>query len=48
MAASEDMYKASQEQAPPQAEGDGQDSGQASTDKKKEDNVQDVPFEEVK
>ncbi len=48
MAASEDMYKASQEQAPPQAEGDGQDSGQTATDAKKEDKVEDVPFEEVK
>jgi molecular chaperone DnaK len=48
MAASEDMYKASQEQAPPQAEGDGQDTGSAFDEKKKEDNVEDVPFEEVK
>jgi molecular chaperone DnaK len=49
MAASEDMYKASsQEQAPPQAEGDGQDSGQASAEKKAGDNVEDVPYEEVK
>jgi molecular chaperone DnaK len=49
MAASEDMYKASsQEQAPPQAEGDVQDSGQASAEKKAGDNVEDVPYEEVK
>jgi len=47
-AASEDMYKNTQGQ--PQAEGDGQDSGQASgsADAPKEDNVTDVPYEEVK
>ncbi len=45
-AASEDMYKNTQEQ--PQAEGDGQDSGQTSTEPKPEDNVTDVPYEEVK
>ncbi|MDZ4793847.1 MAG: molecular chaperone DnaK [Bacteroidota bacterium] len=46
-AASEDMYKNTQEQAP-QAEGDGQDNGQASANAKQEDNVTDVPYEEVK
>jgi molecular chaperone DnaK len=46
-AASEDMYKATQEQAQP-AEGDGQDPGQSTADAKKEDNVTDVPYEEVK
>ena len=46
-AASEDMYKNTQEQPPQQAEGDGQDSGQATADAKKED-VTDVPYEEVK
>jgi molecular chaperone DnaK len=45
-AASEDMYKNTQEQQP-QAEGDGQDSGQASAETSK-DNVTDVPYEEVK
>ncbi len=44
--ASEDMYKNTNEQQP-QAEGDGQDSGQASADANK-DNVTDVPYEEVK
>ena len=47
-AASEDMYKNTQEQQPQQAEGDGQDNGQASAEAKKEDNVTDVPYEEVK
>jgi molecular chaperone DnaK len=46
-AASEDMYKASQEQPGQPAEGDGQDPGQASAEKKDE-NVTDVPYEEVK
>ncbi|MDZ4807917.1 MAG: molecular chaperone DnaK [Bacteroidota bacterium] len=46
-AASEDMYKNTQDQQP-QAEGDGQDNGQASAEAKKEDNVTDVPYEEVK
>jgi molecular chaperone DnaK len=45
-AASEDMYKATQDQPKP-AEGDGQDPGQASSGKK-EDDVTDVPYEEVK
>jgi molecular chaperone DnaK len=48
-AASEDMYKAAQEQPQPQpAEGDGQDPGQATADAKKDENVTDVPYEEVK
>ncbi len=46
MAASEDMYKASQEQ-PQQPGGNGHEGGQPA-DAKKDENVQDVPFEEVK
>jgi molecular chaperone DnaK len=48
-AASEDMYKATQDQPQQPAEGDGADPGQATADAKKEDeNVTDVPYEEVK
>lgn len=47
-AASEDMYKAAQEQPQQPAEGDGADPGQATTDAKKDENVTDVPYEEVK